>query len=296
MSTQATPAFSELEEMAAPPAELTPPKEQAAPPAEAAPQVETPAESPQFTEADAQAYRTLTDAGISVTNYQDFLQAKTALNNLGQIMNTNPQLLMDEIEKTNPALAARLEEVISDRWYNKNKHLYPEGKAPGANGSASSAATSTDPRIEALQQKMDNLVAERNQEASARRQAEITTGYEKSVDGLLAKLPDTTPETTKDYIRLKANELIWKDPAARERVAKGVYVDVPKYFAEASKKATADTIASAKAETDRREGVKANAHKEITPAAENVNGSVAQQQDESDGWKISDAEIRAAYK
>lgn len=294
MSTQAHPAFSELEDMAAPPAELTPPKEPAAPPVET--KVETPAETFQFTEADATAYRTLTDAGISVENYKDLQTKSQALDNLGSLLASNPKLLFDEIEKTNPQMAARLEEIVSDRWYEKNKHLYPEGKTPGASGSASSAATSTDPRIEQLSQKLDSLVAQRNQELSERQQARITDGYNSAVDGLLAKLPDSTPENTKDYIRLKANELLWKDTAARERVAKGVYVDVPKYFAEASKKATADTLASAKAETDKREAVKANAHKEITPAAENVNGAAAQQEDESQGWKISDAEIRNAYK
>jgi hypothetical protein len=296
MSTSATPAFSELQDMAAPPKELTLPKEQAAPPAEVKKEEAPPAETFQFTEADATAYRTLTDAGISVNNYADLQQKASALDNLGKLLDANPKLLFDEIEKTNPTLAARLEEIISDRWYEKNKHLYPEGKAPGANGSASSAATSTDPRIEALSQKLDNLVAARNQELSEKQQARITDGYENAVNGLLGKLPEGTPETTKDYIRLKANELLWKDTAARERVAKGVYVDVPKYFAEASKKATADTLASAKADTDRRETVKANAHKEITPAAENVNGAAVTQDKDENSWNITDQEIRAAYK
>lgn len=278
--------------MAAPPPAITPPVEPAAPPAAVVP---PPVEAPQFTEADLANYRTLTDAGISVENYKDLQTKSQALDNLGNLLSSNPKLLFDEIEKTNPTLAARLEEIVSDRWYEKNKHLYPEGKPNGANGSASSAAASPDPRIEAMMAKVDSLVADRNQEKSAAAQARITDGYNTAVDGLLAKLPDTTPETTKDYIRLKANELLWKDTAARERVAKGVYVDVPKYFAEASKKATADTLASAKADKDRRDAVQANAHREIIPAAENVNGSAAGG-NEQDLWNIPDQEIRAAFK
>src|SRR5216683_7718968 len=108
MSTSATPAFSELQDMGAPPAELTPPKEQA-PAAEVKKEEAPPAETFQFTEADAQAYRTLTDAGISVENYKDLQTKSQALDNLGNLLASNPKLLFDEIEKTNPQMAARLE-------------------------------------------------------------------------------------------------------------------------------------------------------------------------------------------
>ena len=92
------------------------------------------------------------------------------------------------------------------------------------------------------------------------------------MDGLLAKLPTDVPETTRDYIRLKTQELVYKDNAAATRVANGTYVDLPKYFAEASAKATADIKASAGKEHSARQAVEQRGGKEITPAAEAVNG------------------------
>ena len=98
-------------------------------------------------------------------------------------------------------------------------------------------------------------------------------GYNGSMDGLLAKLPADVPETTKDYIRLKTQELVYRDRGAADRVAKGVYVDLPKYFAEASAKATADIKVSAGKEHAARAAVESRGGKEITPAAEAVNGT-----------------------
>jgi hypothetical protein len=104
----------------------------------------------------------------------------------------------------------------------------------------------------------------------------------------------------KDYIRLKTNELLWQDNAARDRIAKGVYVDVPTYFSKASSLVTAETKAASNAEHDRRAVVEARGVKEIPAAAENVNGSASSKQ-EGHGhdpiWgNISDSELKSAYK
>ena len=258
-------SFSELEAAATPPK----PAESVATPAATEP--ETPA-PPSFTEQDISTLRTFADAGITLTNYQQLLQANQLIQKLPDIIKTNPRILTAEIAKADPQAYDNLLEAISDEWYEvKGKKLEQT-----AQGGASSAASSTDPRIERqltqLNTQLQGLIADRNQEKTQRQQAAIMTGYNSAMDGLLAKLPEGVTETTKDYIRLKTQELVYKDNAAASRVANGTYVDLPKYFAEASAKATADIKASAGKEHEARRAVESRGGKEITPAAEAVNG------------------------
>lgn len=267
MATQSV-SFSELEAAAKPQTSTEPAATTAAtePTAQAI---------PQFTDADIQSLRTLTDAGITPATMQKFLQSQSIVENLPKILKTatGVKAFLQEIQKADPDAYDTVIEATSDEWYEvKGKKL--ESQQP-ANGNASSTTTSApDPRLDALAAKIDNLIADRNQEKSQRQIEQIQGGYDKSVEGLLAKLPEGVPDQAKDYIRLKTNELIWKDQSARDRVSKGVYVDVPKYFAEASAKATADTKAAADKEHARRAEVESRGTKEITPAAEPVNGTV----------------------
>jgi hypothetical protein len=255
---------------------------------------------PQFTEADVEAYKSLVDMGITPQTAADFKAAKTALDNLPALLDSNPDLLMDEIEKNNPELHKKLLEKMSDRWFNR---LPAEVRNPSANGSSSRTAESTpavDPRLTAIEAKLDRFIQKENQEESTRRQTAISEGYKVSVDGLLGKLPEAVSQKDRDYIRLKTNELLWADSKARDRIAAGVYVDVPTYFSKASSLVTAETKAASSAEHDRRAGVEARGVREIPAAADNVNGSASSKQ-EGHGhdpiWgNISDSELKSAYK
>jgi len=276
MATQSV-SFSELEAAAKPAVSAEPQVTPAATePAAPAP--------PQFTEQDIQTLKTLSDAGITLTNYQQLLQANDLLQKLPNIIKTNPRVLTAEIAKADPQAYDTLLEAISDEWYEvKGKRLEQT-----AQGNASSNAPSTDPRLESaiasLNSKLEGLIQDRNQEKTQRQQADIMAGYNTAMDGLLAKLPAEVPETTKDYIRLKTQELVYKDRGAADRVAKGTYVDLPKYFAEASAKATADIKASASKEHAARSAVEQRGAKEIVPAAEAVNGTVEQRPGEDPIW------------
>jgi hypothetical protein len=265
MSTNAV-SFSELE------AQVTPPKpaESTVPPLPAEPVVATP---PSFTEQDVSTLRTFADAGITIENYQQLLQANTLIQKLPAILKSNPRILTAEIAKADPEAYDRVLDAISDEWYEvKGKKLEQT-----AQGTASSNAPSTDPRIESkltqLTTQLEGLIQDRNQEKTHRQQQAIMTGYNSAMDGLLGKLPEGVTDTTKDYIRLKTQELVYRDQGAADRVARGTYVDLPKYFAEASAKATADIKASAGKEHAARAAVETRGGKEVVPAAEAVNGT-----------------------
>lgn len=259
--------FSELETAAKPPVAAEP---QATTVVQES-VVETPA-PPQFTDQDIQTLKTFADAGITIQNYQQLLQANTLIQKLPDIIKTNPRVLTAEIAKADPQAYRNLLEAVSDEWWEVIGKNDPRNQST-AQGSASSATSSPDPRIDQLQSQLQTVISELNQEKSSKQQARIMTGYNDSVNSLLAKLPEGVPETSKDYIRLKTQELIYKDETARDRVAKGIYVDLPKYFAEASAKATADIKASAGKEHAARAEVEKRGGKEITPAAEAVNGT-----------------------
>lgn len=286
-------SFEELEAAATPPATATPVE---TPAAAAAPAAET---KPQFTEADVEAYKSLVDMGINPQNAAEFKAAKQALDNLPALLENNPDLLMDEIEKNNPALHKQLLERMSDRWFNRLPPDVREGKS--GNGSESrTATTQPDPRVASLESKLDQFIAKQNQEENAKKQQAIGQGYESSVETLLGKLPEGVSQKDRDYIRLKTNELIWKDTKARDRIATGVYVDVPTFFSKASSLVTAETKAATDAEHSRRAGVESRGSKEIPAAAENVNGSASSKQ-EGHGhdpiWgNISSDELKSAYK
>ena len=290
-------SFEELEVAATPPASATPVEPAATTPPVAVATEET---KPQFTEADVESYRHLVDLGITPQNAAQFKAAKEQLETLPQLLRSpdGRRQLLDEIQKHDPETYKGLLDYASDRWFNE----LPE-EARSGNGSPSRPATSTptmDPRLTSIEAKLDNYIQKENQRETAQRQEAISNGYTTSVDKMLEKLPESVSSKDKDYIRLKTNELIWRDSKAREAVAKGVYMDVPTYFSKASSLVTAETKAAANAEHDRRAGVEARGTREIPAAAENVNGSASSKQ-EGHGhdpiWgNISDNELKSAYK
>lgn len=267
MSTTVT--FSELEAAATPPktaeTTVTPAATETQPPAA---QVQ-----PQFTEQDIATLRTFADAGITITNYQQLLQAQEVMNKLPAIIKTNPRALTAEILKADPEAYDNLLEAVSDEWYEvKGKKL----EQRTANGGASSTTVSEpqeSPKLARLEAQLQNLINERNQENTAKQNKAIWDGFDHSIESLVAKLPKDVPEMAIDYARMKTKELALKDPQAAARIAKGVYVDVPKFFAEASAKATADTKAAASQEHGRRAAVEANGSREVIPAADATAGS-----------------------
>lgn len=226
---------------------------------------------PQFTEVDVAAYRQLSDMGITVETAKQFKEAKNALDNLPLILKNNPNVLLDEIAKNDPALASQLEEVISDRWFARYQREHPEDS--GKNGVSRTTPSAPDPRVDDLTREVKALREERQQERTEKENARITQGWNKAFEELEAKLPEGTTARDREYIRLKAEKMLWQDGQAQGRVNKGVYIDVPKYYAEATKRVTAETKAAANDEHSRRSNVRDNASKEIVPAAENVNGS-----------------------
>jgi hypothetical protein len=288
-------SFEELEASATPAAAATPQVT-----TEAAPPVVTEEAKPQFTESDVEAYRSLVDMGITPQNAADFKAAKEAMTNLPLLLKSpeGQRMLLDEIQKNDPATYSKLLETASDRWFNE----LPEDVKNSGNNSGSRTTNSTpavDPKLTSIEAKIDGLIQERNQEKTSKQQSAITQGYETAVDDLLKKLPEATSDRDKDYLRLKTNELIWKDPKAREAVAKGVYVDVPKYFSKASSLVTAETKAAANAEHDRRAGVEARGSRTIAPAAEATNGTAPKREGHGADpiWgDISDSELKSAFK
>jgi len=289
-------SFEELE-VAANPQEPAKPAEATATPAEPAE-----ASKPQFTDADVDSYKQLVEMGITPQNAAEFKAAKNALDNLPALL-ASPEgrrMLMDEIQKNDPKVYKGLLDDASDRWFNE---LPPEVRNGSGKDSASSTVQSS-PAIEAkldrVEKQLEGFIQKQNQEESAKRQEQIANGFQSSVDKLIGKLPESVSERDKDYIRLKTNELIWRDSAARDRVAKGVYVDVPTYFSKASSLVTAETKAAANAEHERRAGVEARGVKEIPAAAENLNGSPATKPEghgQDPIWgDISPAELKSAYK
>lgn len=234
---------------------------------------------PQFTEADVEAYRQLVDMGITPANAAEFKQAKQALENLPVLLENNPDLLMDEIEKNNPVLHNKLLERFSDRWFNRLPADVREGKSNG-NGSVSSTASSaSNPMIEKLERQVAALVEERTQEKTAAQQKAILGGLGSAFDNLDAKLKEKgVSDRDRDYIRLKAERMLWSDSAAAKRVNQGVYVDVPTYFSKASALVTAETKNAATDANNKRAAIEARGERTIPNAAENVNGTSNQEE------------------
>lgn len=294
---EASLTFTELETAATQPATATPAEPAAATPAE------VPAETkPQFTDADVQAYQQLVDLGITPQNAAQFKEAKTALDNLPILMKSPDglRMLMDEIQKNDPEAYKTVKEYVSDRWWND---LPESTKNASGNGSQSRTTDSTpavDPEIAAMKREWAQIKATQQQEASARQTAQLTEKFNNSLDALVAKLPENIPADKREHIRLKAEKLIWSDNAARDRINKGVFTDVPTYFSKASSLVTAETKASANAEHDRRAGVEARGSREIPAAAENMNGSASSKQEghgQDPIWGNIDAsELKSAYK
>ena len=289
-------SFTELESAAAPAKTETQATTEETSKAAATAAVED--QKPQFTQTDIEAYQQLVAMGITPANAEQFKSAKTAMDNLPLLMKQNPDALLDEIQKNDPALHDEFLERVSDRWYNqKGKRQYEELQRKNGNGSRV-AESEPDPRVDKLQREVDALKQREASELSARQQAAITESYNKSLDELVAKLPESVSEGTRDHIRLKAEKLLWNDHAARGRVMSGVFTDVPKYFAEASKRVTAETKTAASKEHEARSGVEARGTKTIIPAAENVAGAAKQQAPGTDPvWgDITKEEIERAYK
>jgi hypothetical protein len=231
---------------------------------------------PQFTETDVEAYKQLVDMGITPQNAAEFKAAKQALENLPLLLKNNPDLLLDEIEKNDPELHKQLLEKVSDRWFNRLPPDVREGKSNGNGSESRTVSSATNPVIERLERQVNALVQERTQEKTEAQQKTILSGLNTAFENLVAKLPAGVSERDKDYIRLKAERLLWSDATAAKRINQGVYVDVPTYFSKAASLVTAETKAAATAANDKRAGVEARGERTIPNAAENVNGTTSE--------------------
>src|SRR5260370_40339686 len=67
----------------------------------------------QFTQTDVEAYQQLVAMGITPQNAEHFKSAKTAMDNLPILLKQNPDALLDEIQKNDPALHDELISRIS---------------------------------------------------------------------------------------------------------------------------------------------------------------------------------------
>lgn len=266
-------SFEELEAAAN---QQAPAKGAETPAATPTPEVKAEDAKPQFTDADVTAYLKLRDLGITPDNASDFIQAKQGLANLGTLLDQNPRLLIQEIEKSNPALGRKFKEAVSDMWFEDYQREHPEEGTNGATGSVSRTPASalTNSEVAQLTQTVKQLQERLDREDNAKRERTIFDGYNSAVQAGLDKLKEKGLDELKlDHVRLKTYELLGKDQPAWGRVQQGVYVDIPKYISEASRLVTAETKAAANAEHERRSAVQARGSKEIVPAAENVNGS-----------------------
>ena len=289
-------SFEELEAAVTPQATVKPAETPATPPPETPPPAET---KPQFTETDVEAYKQLVDMGITPANAAEFKAAKQALENLPLLLKNNPDLLLDEIEKNDPELHKQLLEKVSDRWFNRLPPEVREGKYNGNGSESRTVSSATNPMLERLERQVSQLVQERTQEKTEAQQKTILSGLSTTFENLIAKLPAGVTDKDKDYIRLKAERLLWSDATAAKRVNQGVYVDVPTFFSKAASLVTAETKAAATAANDKRAGVEARGERTIPNAAENVNGTATKQEGHGHDpvWdNITQEELKAAYK
>ena len=255
---------------------------------------------PQFTDADVQAYQQLSAMGITVQSAQEYKQAKEALDNLPKLMKDNPGALLDEWQKNDPTGHAEFLERVSDRWYEQiGKRQNQQQKNSDGSRVANSEPTK-DPEVETIKREWMQFKQERANEAQSKRQAEITKSYNSALDSLVDKLKEKNSalsEDRLDYIRLKTEKLAWADPEAQGRITKGNFTDIPKYFAEATNRVTAETKAAAAQDHEARKGVESRGSKEIIPAAENTVGQAEVKPGTDPIWgDISSQEIAAAYK
>jgi hypothetical protein len=256
---------------------------------------------PQFTEADVESYKQLVEAGITPQNAAEFRAAKSALDNLPTLLKSpnGVRALMTEIQKNDPEAYKTMKETVSDLWFEDLPPEVREGKSSGNGSESRTVSTATNPVIERLERQVNALVEERTKEKTEAQQRTILTGLNSSFDNLIAKLPAGVSDRDKDYIRLKAERLLWSDATAAKRVNQGVYLDVPTYFSKAASLVTAETKAAATAANDKRAGVEARGERTIPNAAENVNGTPAKQEGHGHDpiWgNITAEELKAAYK
>lgn len=290
-------SFEELASAAAPPAATeskVTPAEPTPKPADATQPVGDKAK-PQFTDADVTAYQAIRDLGITPETASDFVQAKQWLNTIAYAMKNDPKLLLDELRKTDPQMADKVTEVFSDDWYERKGKYLMDDKSNS--GKSNAAQPEPDPRVDQLSREVAQLRSERQTEAETKRQEKINVDFTSSFDALQAKLPADLDDRTKDYIRLKAEKMLWLDPQARTRVNSGNFTDIPKYFAEASRRVTAETKAAADKETKARSGVESRGVRELPHGSENATGTAQSQPGQDPIWgNISEQEVASAYK
>jgi hypothetical protein len=256
---------------------------------------------PQFTQTDVDAYQQLVALGITPQNAEQFKLAKTAMDNLPALMRQNPDALLDEIQKNDPELHELFLERVSDRWYQqKGKRQYEEMQRKNGNGSrVAESEPAVDPETEKMKREWVQFKAQQATESANREAERVSVAYNKALDALVEKLPENVPEDKREHIRLKAEKMMWQDMEARARIQKGVFTDVTKYFAEASKRVTAETKTAAQKEHDARKAIEERGTRTIVPAAENVAGAAKEQggPNADPVWgDITKEEIERAYK
>lgn len=226
-------------------------------------------------EADLAALSTLADLGITPANAQDFVRAKAALDQLNTTISTDPDTMLEQLRTSNPDAYFKTLDAAANRFL---QHFPPDDKTAGKETQA--VSQKSDPRVDALTRKVDQLESEKRQETQQVVAKQIETEYNTRVDGLVKQVADKVPNVNKDYLRLKTSELVAKDPVAMRHINQGIFTDIPRIFVSAASTIAAETKSSTQAEIAKRQAVQSNGVVDVTPGAQNVAGT-----DTRDDWE-----------
>ena len=222
-----------------------------------------------------------------------------SLANIGYLLNNNPKLLFEEIEKTNPAAAQKILEVASDMFLDR---IPPDKKATGtqAQGAQGANAELLD-RI----QKLESSIKEQNQAnanaAAQQRRAATEKAYKDHMGSLLDQEPVKKLGLTKveeRFVRLSVNQAIGEDPAALKRINSGVYVDVGQQLKKALDEVSAERKKANGTEHAARETVGRNGSvgEEVSAGAAATNGVVSKPEDDWDATETAFANALSKAK
>lgn len=205
--------------------------------------------------------------GINPQNAPAVSGKAQAFDVMTQLIENNPRLLLDEIEKKFPDSYSKLVDEASQRFvsmYDKPG----EGKDDKVQ-----ANTAIDKQVQALQDQINALTASKQAESQKLAINAIETGFNTKVDTLLSNPAfESLKPNDKRGIKLVVKESLGADQQAMGRVLQGNFQDVARHLKAAVTDWTKDTVKASTEEVEARTRVKTTGVAKVVPGAHPTAG------------------------
>ena len=240
--------------------------------------------------------------GLNPQNASGIVKQAQTAEVMTHLLEHNPELFLQEVEKHFPQGFKKIVDVASDRYLQMYDKDGSDGQedvtARDGKPAGKSQSGPNDRRIERMEAELAELKGSKQREAQEQAIGELKSQYRTRLDGLTDRLAKATPLSARDQRAIKAQvfEAMSNDPASVGKMQQGDFSGLATHFKAVATEWFKDVKKSNDAEHDARKGVQARGEKPMVKGAFPAAGETEKDDWDTAAESFADSLIKAGKK